>query len=771
MSAEPVSLFGPLLKRYRVAAGLTQEALAERAGLSVRAVSDLERGLKRTPRRDTLDLLAEALALSPHKRTLFVGAARPEVDLALMDRASPTALRSNVPASLDPLLGREQETLAAVGLLRRADMRLLTLTGPGGVGKTRLALQVADDAQGLFDDGVQVVALAMLRDPDLVLPAIARAVDIALQVGQPPLDQLCAGLRARHLLLVLDNLEQVIGVAADLAMLLARCPHLKLLVTSREPLRVRGEQEMAVAPLSPDAAAELFVTRARAVRPDMPLTAETLPAVAAICQRLDRLPLAIELAAVCVRVWPPQALLERLERRLPLLTMGARDLPERQRTMRDAIAWSYDLLTPDEQALFRRLAVFSGGCALEAVEALYAWLGPAEDEAALEGLLGLVEKSLLRVETLPDGASRFAMLETLGEYAQERLAETAEAEALRRWHADHYARFVEEMASPGPDQDARDARLEQDVANARAVLEWARARGEVALGLRVAVALARFWYMRGFADEGDRWLRELLALDATAGERAASPEVCVMALYGASRFALDQRDYARAEATASEGLALARRAGNAGGAGNMLAILGHVAEARGDLANASVLFESSLAECRAAGDEGGAARALSSLGNLARKQGDYARAAAYVRETLDYARGAGMSWGIANGLTSLGHIACEQGDYARAAACYREGLTIYTTMDNKAAVAWCLEGVAVVAAAAGQHERVAWLSGLVDALRDAVRALPAPEWPPYARAVAAGRAALGDAAFRVAWARGGESPLHAAAASALADAQ
>ena len=383
MATTSTSTFGALLRHHRLAAGLTQEALAERAGVSARGVQDLERGVRLAPRAETLRLLADALALDGAARAGLIAAAHPELISPPTARAVPLR-QAALPVPATPLVGREGDVAAACALLRRPEVRLLTLTGPGGVGKTRLALAVAAELAGDFADGVAWIELAPTRDPALV-PAVLAGVLGVRESGERPLAELLAlALADRQLLLVLDNLEHLLAAAPLLAQLLAVGPHLTLLTTSRVRLRLRGEQELPVLPLALPAATEivqpplaglagvaavrLFVERAGEVHHEFALTPENAPAVAAICRRLDGLPLAIELAAARVKLLPPAALLARLERRLPLLTGGARDLPPRQQTMRDTIAWSYDLLSEPEQTLFRHLAVFTGGCTLEAAE-------------------------------------------------------------------------------------------------------------------------------------------------------------------------------------------------------------------------------------------------------------------------------------------------------------------------------------------------------------------------------------------------------------------
>ena len=777
ISPLPGSSFGALLRRYREASGLTQEDLAQRAGLSVRGISDLERSRRQTPRHDTVRLIADALDLPPRQRSLLEAAAHPRMDGARPQSAPLPP--NNLPAQLTSLLGRERETRLAAELLERADVRLLTLTGPGGVGKTRLALATAEELLERFDDGVFVVSLAARRDPALVLEGILDALGLRTAPGRPLTEQAHELLRSRQSLLVLDNFEHLMAAAPQIAELLAACPRLKALVTSREPLKLSGEHDVPVAPLAPDAASELFVERARAADPGFGLAADERPVVAAICERVDRLPLAIELAAGWVRVLPLPALLERLNSRLDLLRDGRRDAPERQRTLRGAIAWSVDLLPPQERRLFQRLAVFVGGCALDAAEAICADAAAADaadtaDTAAataapndlLDGLARLVEKSLLQAEMTPEG-TRFTLLETLREYALEQLVASGEAEALRRQHAEYYARLVAELGWIGADQDARDQRLERELPNARAALAWALERERPGLGLRLATPLGRWWYSRGAFDEGESWLRALLALDAQGGEHAAAPQLRSAALYALVLFALDRRQYDEAEAMAREGLALARQQGDVARAGNMLAELGHVAEARGDLDGAMAYFEDALAQYQQGGEGAAVGRTLSSLGNLARATGDYTRARSYLEQALAWARARNFSFAVASGLVSLGHVACEQGDYSGALALYRESLGLYQHLRNQASLAWCLVGVAVAVAATGAYETTARVCGAVTALRESTHAAETAEWPPYARAMAAARGALGAERFAEAYAAGHALTVEQAIAGAL----
>jgi predicted ATPase/class 3 adenylate cyclase len=924
VTADPSSPFGDLLRRHRLAAGLTQEELAERAGLSRRGIADLESGARHRPRRDTVALLVTALGLSAEERATFEAAARRETErsalapsvarppsagsgepipstpalptgtvtflftdlegstrllqqlgalgyagvrdehhrllrasvtahggrevdtqgdsfflafstahdalsaaaqtqqvfaahpwpdgtpvlvrmglhtgaplvtgegyvgvdvvraariaaaahggqvllsdttrlLAEADLPEGCALRDlgahllkdlqrperlcqlilpglpadfpplntldrhahNLPIQPTPLLGRAREVVEVCAALRRGDARLVTLTGPGGVGKTRLGLQVAADLVDDFADGVWFVSLSRLANPELVVPTIAQALGLQ-EAGSRPIQTLLQDyVRPRQLLLLLDNFEQVVAAAPSIADLLSSSPGLRLLVTSRVALRLQGEQEYLVAPLalvstpaspprarsprSPTLTADqllaapavaLFLARARAYWPDVALTDASLSVVAAICARLDGLPLALDLAAAHVKVLPLPALLQRLDRRLPLLTGGARDLEARQQTMRATLAWSADLLQPEDRRLFRRLAVFVGGFTLEAAEAVCAAPPDAEPLgcAVLEGLERLVDQSLVQRLTVgQDGAeeerteeggdeARFRLLYVVREYALERLEASieaaggtgaegtgaegtgaggtgaggtggqaghaeqdgTEAEALRRAHAVHYLELVEERALAlfGPEGVAWLGRLEREHDNFRAALAWTQQRGEPELGLRLAAAVGPFWFVRGYHTEGRGWLEGLLALEGGKagvghdGSEGAAGRLAVArakALVSASNFAWAQGDDERAQAAAAESLALARAQGQ-----------------RAGWATGAALYM---------------------LGVIAaRVQGDLERATTYMEESVAQLRAAGEPWLAASYLAQVGAIAQERGDPERATACYEESL-------------------------------------------------------------------------------------------------
>jgi predicted ATPase/class 3 adenylate cyclase len=506
---------------------------------------------------------------------------------------------NNLPIQPTPFIGREKEVAAVTRLLKRSEVRLVTLTGPGGVGKTRLSLHVAAELSDDFADGMFVVALAPLNDPTQVVPAIAQILAISEASDRPLFSLLQAFLKEKQLLLLLDNFEQVGDAAVMLAELLAACRRLKIMVTSRMRLQVRAEHEFVVPPLSvptlkhlPDLktlshyeAVALFIERAQATKPDFSVTNANAPAVAAICAHLDGLPLAIELAAARMKHFSPHTLLARLEQGLSILSGGARDLPARQQTLRGAIAWSYDLLSPEEQKLFRHLAVFVDGWSLEAAEAIcMARGGLAED--MLDGMASLVDKSLLRQEESAAGETRFWMLQTLREFGLEQMARSGELEATRQAHAEYYLRLAEEVepSLQANEQGRSMARLEQEHENLRAALSWllAQARGggeyskqQAEQALRFCTALSWFWSIRGYSREGQHFLEQALVL-----RESVTTPVRARALYTAAHLAFILDDSERTEKLGSESLHLFRELGDKAGMADALFLLGTSAWSR-----------------------------------------------------------------------------------------------------------------------------------------------------------------------------------------------
>ena len=696
--------------------------------------------------------------------------------LVPLPRPEPAAA---LPAPLTQLVGREREVAQLAALLRRDDTRLVTLTGPGGVGKTRLALAVAAEQAEIFADGVLFVPLAPVHEPALVVPTIAQALDVREAGERPLLERLAAALRERELLLVLDNFERVVDAAPALAELLAGCPGLTTLATSRARLRLRGERVLPVAPLpipdvdhapDPEAvraspAVALFLQRGRDIRPDFALTPENAAVVAAICRRLEGLPLALELAAARLAILSAEELLVRLEHRLPLLTGGARDLPERLQTMRGAIAWSHDLLSAEEQALFRRLAVFVGGFALGAAEA-GASAGGELGIDVLDGISSLVDAGLLH-PTGGTGQPRFAMLETVREYALERLVASGGEPAVRRAQADWCLPLAERADRVFRRRVGQEPWLELIAAehdNLRAALAWTLEH-DPAVTLAMAGAMAWFWFVRGHLGEGQTWLERAMAAADGGGASAAGAR----ALYARGMLAHYGGGDPRAVAWLEAGLAGYRALGDPWGVPASLLVLGIVAEDRGAYDDAAAKLEEALALFRADGDAANAALALNHLGVVAWGRGETGRALALCEEAATRQRAAGDGWGVANALAYVGLIAAERGGRARAAAAHHEALAWRWAAGATEDVAGSLADLAVLAAGGGQPELAARLLGAAEGAREAVGGLlKLPERAAYERAAAAARASLGDVAFAAAWAAGRALSLEEAVAAAQA---
>jgi len=625
--------FAALLKRHRRAAGLSQEALAARAGYSAVYVGMVERGQRRPPAA-TVELLAHALTLSPAERATFERAAARAPALAAPDDGllTPFPALAPLPVVPTPLLGREAAVAEATALLEREGVRLLTLTGPGGVGKTRLAIRLAEVVADRHPGGVHFVDLSALADPALFLSTLARALD----VRGAPRDALIAALRGRRVLLVLDNMEQVAAAGPALADVFAHCPEPTALVTSRVPLRVRGEHIFPVPPLAlPDAAAaagdidalagvaavRLFMQRARSMRPDVALTPATAPDVVALCQALDGLPLALERAAARCRLLSPRELRARLAGGLGTLGDGPRDAPARQRTLEATVAWSEGLLDARERRLFRWFSVAAGGCALAAVEALGVAAGIPAGEV-LDAASALVDHGLVRRDEGPDGDTRLLLLETPRVYGVRQLARGGEEGAARRVHAAHHIALAAaaEPGLKGREQGMWLARLRAEDANARAILAWALGDGDPGVGLRLAAFLWRSWWMQGHVYEGLRTLEALIDRTA-AGAGGVTDLVRAKAIHGAGVLAYWCGDFPRAVARSEQGLALFRQLGEEGWSASALLPLADVARHRGDDARARGLLTESLALARRAGDAQGVAFALLLLGVLWSEQG------------------------------------------------------------------------------------------------------------------------------------------------------
>jgi predicted ATPase/DNA-binding XRE family transcriptional regulator len=741
--------FGALLKRYRRAANLTQESLAERAGISARSVSDLERGLSRAPHAETIALLAQALGLTGSERVAFLAAAHPQPTTAAAALKLPP-----LPTVLSPLIAREREEAALMHLLQRDAVRLLTVTGPAGVGKTRLALQVAQTAQESFTDGVVFVSLAAIREPRLVALAIAQALGLQEHRQQQAIQILIAALRERHMLLVLDNCEQVPGAAGQLLELLAHAPRLKVLATSRARWRIRGEQVFPLAPLavpdlgtalSPSAnqltfaassdtlselerqdirgmtirlrilkreleqhgAVALFLQRVRALQPDFQLSAAQAPVIAELCARLDGLPLAIELAAARFPLLPPQQLLDRLgtaaaPTALRVVAGQLADLPERHQSLRAAIGWSYELLKAPEQRLFRRLSMFAGGAALEAILAVCADAG--EDESQLlERLEALLAQSLVR--RMAQDERRFDLLETIREYGLEQLAAAGEEPALRARFASFMLALAERETQnlTGPGQVNALAHLSQETGNLRAALRWLQEQDDPDQGLQLAGALWRFWLRQGALSEGRDWLERLLA---RAEQGGAAPTLAhARASYGAGVLAAEQGDYARAIALAGQCTRLAEQLGDQQLQARALNLRGNIAKYQGEFAQAAQCFEASLALFRGLQENASIAMLLNNLATLAQERGDYTQARTLQEESLALKRGLGDQRGMAVALLNLGDIARDEGRLAEARARAGESLALFEQLADEKGIALALNNMGEAAFLQGDYEQ------------------------------------------------------------------
>lgn len=684
---------------------------------------------------------------------------------------------SNLPDDPTLFVGREREIAEVSALLRRPKVRLVTLTGPGGTGKTRLALHIGGALLYEFKDGVFFASLAPLTDPSLVLSAIAQVFGV-MEAGEQPLIEILRGyLEDKQLLLVLDNFEHLLDARSLLPELLESCRQLKILITSRSLLRLSWEHVFEVPTLSSpnprtlsgrglhDAkllsqyeAVALFLERAQAAKANFSITNENAPAVAEICYRLDGLPLAIELAAARIRLFPPQALLGRLSSRLKLLTGGAKDAPNRQQTMRGAIDWSYSVLNETEQALFGRLSVFAGGCSLEAVEAL------CDSPEVLDGLESLVEKSLLRQEGNTE--ARFSMLETIREYASERLDDRGEADALKRAHAEYFLELAEE-AQPelrGAEQGRWLDRLETEHDNLRAALEWANQRREFEMGLCLAGSIWRFWMVRGHLTEGRRWLEDFLARDGTPSPARAQ------ALNAAGNLAWFQTDFDKAVTCLEESLALRQQFGDDVGVAMALGNLGAVALQREDYRESQRLYEESVTILRKTDDSWSLGIALSNLGLAMSKLKDYGQARELGQESMALLQEIGDKHGMARVLDNLASTALEQGDHQRAKALQVEGLLLTREIANSENIPTCLEGLAKVAAVEGDGIRAARLWGASEILRQRLREPLSPdEQSSHDRYVAIAQSRVSRDEFFGEWQAGRSMPPEDAVEYGLAE--
>ena len=766
-------------------------------------------------------VIERCLAKDPDKRYVSTRDLAREL-AAIRDRFSEKPVKqetrpTNLPVQRTGFVGREKEVAAAKELLLRPDVRLVTVTGPGGIGKTRLAVQVASGLVEHFSGGTHFVSLSSLSDPGLVASVIVETLGIREARAQSPLEilreNLQGSLRA-PMLLLLDNFEHLVQAAPIVAELLAMGPNLKIMVTSRAALHVYGEHEFPVPPLAmPDSltmapaevlsqypAIALFLQRAVAVKPDFELNRENAPAVAEICARLDGLPLAIELAAARVKVLSPASMRTRLTSRLQLLTGGARDMPQRQQTLRGAIDWSHDLLSPAEQKLFRRLSVFVGGCTLEGVESVCDTKGDL-DLDLLDGMASMVDKSLAQQVEQAEGESRFVMLETIREYALEKLEASGEEALSKRAHAAYCLVLAEEEATEQSGAEAAEwlERFAVEHDNFRAGLDWLTETGDAEWGLRLGAALFRFWEMREYFAEGRGRLGKLLKLAGAA----APTKPRARALFAAGVLAAAQGDYTSADGLVGESLDIARQLGDKQGAAVYLNALAVNARDRGDLPFARSLFEESLVLWRELGDQKAVARSLSNLSNIVKLQGDNARARSLHAECLSIFRGLGDRpgvawslnyqgdvardqgecaaartlyeqglaifrelgdrWGIAGTLADLGSLAREQGNFPTARSLYRESIKVFQELDHKRGIARLLEYFACSAAAQLEAERSLRLAGAAAALRQNIGAPLTPaEQTKLEASLHPARQALANTVGVTAWLEGWALPVEKA---------
>jgi len=609
---------------------------------------------------------------------------------------SMSARPSNLPAHLPPLIGREHDITTICTLLKQLDIQLLTLVGTGGVGKTSLALRVASELLPEFPDGIYVVSLAPISDPSLVISAIAQTLGLRASGDRLLLDLLKDFLRSKQLLLVLDNFEQVIAAAPLLTELMTGSPKLKLLVTSREMLHLREEHLFPVPPLalpnlkqlsahqslSQFAAVALFIERTQAVKPDFHLTATNANAIAAICVRLDGLPLAIELTAAWMRLLSPQQLLERLGQSLQVLTGGSRDLPERQQTLRSTIKWSYDLLNAEEQRLFRRLAIFVGSCSIEAAESVSNSISRAMGEEAmnvLDACISLLDKHLLQQQEQPDGNSFLSMLETIREFALECLQSSGETNITSQAHAQYFQTFVEESAPPVFDPKEMEwfDRLDQEQDNLRASLNWFIEQQDAGMALKLSGTLVRFWGVRGYMQEALQWLDRAIKMS-----ESVSLSVLANALNGAGWLATELGEYERAEALCKESLVLYQELGDVRGMALAYHRLG-VAYSRSNYAAARLALEESVALYRQVDDKGGLAYSLMALGTVNLTHGEDSLARSQLEEGLKYCREMGNREGIAWSLLMLGHLLLTDNDVSKVTRLVEESLLLFRETSNK----------------------------------------------------------------------------------------
>jgi predicted ATPase/DNA-binding XRE family transcriptional regulator len=765
--------FGHLLRQARRAAGLTQEELAARAGLSTRGISDLERGERRAPHRETLQLLADALDLSETERLAWerarrrrASAAEPSLGLPARDHPPP-----RLPRPLSTLVGREREIREIAALLRDSEHRLLTVTGPGGIGKTRVGIAVAHAVTATFPGGIVFVDFSAIRDPALALTAIASTLGARETGGREPLALLGSLIADRRLLLILDSCEHVVDAAPEIVALLAACPRLQVLATSRAPLHVSGEREYVLPPLQvpgqaedmdpwrarQSEAVELFLLRARAARSGFDLTQANAHLVAEMCRRLDGLPLALELAAARIKILPPEIMLERLEEPLEFLTGGARDLPARQRTMRDTIRWSYQLLDAEEQTLLRALSAFVGGWTLAAAE-IVGHVGPTRRAVVLDELAALVDHSLVIQLPAPAGGARYGFLETVREFGLESLGEYGERGSAFDRHARHIVALAESIEPGLRDQRQRESLrlLTLEQGNFRAVLRRSLVDGEVdvALGRRLAVALIWFWFIQNQFREAHGWL-ELATADL-----AGPPD----SIWARAAVGLAMMRWRLGDAHAA--LPLAQAAWDALDRGEerwhalfALHQLAHLIDETGDPQRAIALFRESVAGYQELGDPWGVAAGRSCTGRTLAMCGRADEAGEELEQAFSALHALGDEWSTATAAQRLADLHFARGDCHESASWYCRSIALFAALADEIGIADGCVRLGLICAELGQPARAARLLGAAEAIHE-VYGMPmfAPLRGEYSAAVAAVINALGEQLFTEQWEQGRRMP-------------